>query len=117
MLKDPCAQYAYYANMLFISPRPSPDPPPLGGCDCSQFIRGDSVVVMLRPLCVCVWGGGWACVHPESFCQRRANYIFFCFVLVDEEKVNPKTLKADHQTPYNWWADNGPTLDAGLVAL
>ena len=43
-----------------------------------------------------------------------------CFVLVDEGRDDHNTTKSGHIRPaiemaFHWWADDGPTLNAGLV--
>ena len=54
--------------------------------------------------------------------------MFFGFFLVDEGREDPNTtiigpLSATGETPFKWrlnfrwWANDGPTLNAGLVAL
>ena len=48
----------------------------------------------------------------RKFCQRRANFdnvfVFVCLFLVDKGRGAPK---------HCWRADDGPTTNAGLVAL
>ena len=44
------------------------------------------------------------------------------FFLIDEGREDSKTLHLSHhgptsETPFYWWADGGPKLNAGLVAL
>ena len=61
--------------------------------------------------------------EPRKFCQRGSNsdkFLFYHLV-----KLDPNTTKMGHhrstsKTPFKWWADewdDGPTLNAGLVAL
>ena len=63
-----------------------------------------------------------SCADPESFCQRESNFdnVFF---LVDKRRDGPNTTKSGsssaHQRNaiFRWRADDGPTLNSGLVAL
>ena len=43
------------------------------------------------------------------FCQRGSNSTLTSFFLVDEGRDDPNG--------FHWQADDGPTLNAGLVAL
>ena len=66
-----------------------------------------------------------SCVDPESFVRGGPDF-FYYFFLVDERIEDPNTTingpsSARHQNAIkmalSWYADVGPTLNAGLVAL
>ena len=62
----------------------------------------------------------------RKFCQRgtKLTFFLFCFLLVDEGREDPSTTisgpSSAHQQnaimAFPWRADDGPTLNAGLVA-
>ena len=49
---------------------------------------------------------------PRKLCQERSNFDFF---LVDEGREDQNTTIGGPSS-FRWRADNGPTLNAGLVA-
>ena len=64
-----------------------------------------------------------ACADPE-FCQRASNFDYF--FLVDEGREDPNTTISGPSLArqrnailmaFRWRADDGPTLNAGFVAL
>ena len=61
--------------------------------------------------------------RSRKFCQRGSNFDFFLF---DEGRKDPNTTISGPsmagqrnavQIAFRWQADDGPTLNAGLVAL
>ena len=57
----------------------------------------------------------------EKFCERGFNSDNV-FVLVDEGRDDPNTTKSEpspahKRNTFRWRADDGPTLNAGLVAV
>ena len=62
--------------------------------------------------------------RSRKFYQRGSNYDVFWNFLFDEGREHPNTvtLKAGQQWPasitlFRWRANDGPSLNAGLVAL
>ena len=62
---------------------------------------------------------GCACADPESFV--RVGPTLTTFFLFDKGRKDQNTTISGpptaHQTAFRWRADDGPTLNAGLVAL
>ena len=67
-------------------------------------------------------------MDPESFVRGgpNSNNVFWGFFLVDEGREDPSITKSGPSSAsqqnaivmaFCWWADDGPTLNAGLVAL
>ena len=63
---------------------------------------------------------------PRKFCQRGPNSENVFFFIIDEGREGPNTTKIGPSSTgqlnaiemaFHWWADDGPTLNAGLVAL
>ena len=68
--------------------------------------------------------GNLPCADPEIFISRGPTLTtFFFFFLggggggVDEGRKNPNTCTTISGMAFSWQADDGPTLNAGLVAL
>ena len=55
------------------------------------------------------------CVDPESFV--RGGPTLTMFFLVDEGREDPSTTISGPSSAFRWRADDGPTMNAGLVAL
>ena len=53
------------------------------------------------------------CADPESYVREGPTLTFF---LVDEGREDQNTTIGGPSSAFRWRADNGPTLNAGLVA-
>ena len=55
---------------------------------------------------------------PRKFCKRRSNLdkLFFFFLGGGGEGEDPGIQKHLNRA-FRWWADDGATLNAGLLAL
>ena len=57
----------------------------------------------------------------RKFCQKGSNSDNVFFFLMRGERIQIGIKEGNHRPPakrhYPWWADEGPTLNAGLVAL
>ena len=51
----------------------------------------------------------------RKFCQRGSN--FDNVFLVDEGREDPSNTISGPSSAFRWRADDGPTMNAGLVAL
>ena len=56
------------------------------------------------------------CTDPGSF-VRGGPFLTFFFFLVDEGREDPNTTTIAGQPALRWCAEDGPTLNSGLVAL
>ena len=56
-----------------------------------------------------------SCADPESFVRGGQLVFFLC--LADKGREDPITPKSGPSMAFRWRADDGSTLNAGLVAL
>ena len=64
----------------------------------------------------------WCMRGSRKFCQRGSNWHFlYFFKSIRGERILLPQKAGHHQpasgTPFRWWADDGLTLNAGLIAL
>ena len=56
-------------------------------------------------------------LDPFLLISKTLTTFFLSVFLVNELKEDPNTTKSGHLFAFHWRADDGPTLNASLVAL